>query len=93
MAGNVIVASLVPLQSVAIALVVLGAPAVVLTRDPLKQVVVNGFYGWTLVILFVVFAAPDVALSALVVNTVGYPIIVLIAIARIRAGKDKGGTE
>jgi uncharacterized MnhB-related membrane protein len=83
----VIVATLVPLQSVAIALVVLGAPAVALTRDPLKQIVVSGFYGWSLVILFVVLGAPDVALSMLVVSSVGYPLVVLVAIARIRAGK------
>jgi uncharacterized MnhB-related membrane protein len=80
----VILASLVPLQAVVLALVALGAPAVVLTRDPLKLVVVNGLYGWTLVLLFVVFGAPDVALSMLVVGAVGYPLVVLVAVARTR---------
>lgn len=86
-----ILASLVPLQSVILALVALGAPAVVLSRDPLRMIVVQSFYGWTLVILFVVFGAPDVALSMLVVGTVGYPLVVLVAVARTRAGKPKGG--
>jgi multicomponent Na+:H+ antiporter subunit A len=77
-------ASLVPLQAVVLALVALGAPAVVLTRDPVKLVIVNGIYGWALVLLFVVFGAPDVALSMLVVGAVGYPLIVLVAVARTR---------
>jgi energy-converting hydrogenase B subunit D len=85
----VIVASLVPLQATVLALVALAAPAVVLTRDPLRMIVVNGFYGWTLVILFSVFQAPDVALSMLVVGGLAYPLVVLIAIARVRAGRDE----
>jgi uncharacterized MnhB-related membrane protein len=77
-------ATLVPLQSVVLGLVGVGATAVVLTRDPLKMVVVNGLYGWTLVVLFVVLGAPDVALSMIVVGGVGYPLVVLVAIARTR---------
>jgi uncharacterized MnhB-related membrane protein len=80
----VIVATHVPLQSVTLALVALAATIVVLTRDVLRQILVNGLYGILLVILFTVFAAPDVALSMLVVSTVGYPLVVLIAIARSR---------
>jgi energy-converting hydrogenase B subunit D len=68
-------------------LVALAATAVVLTRDVLRQILVSGMYGLLLVILFTVLAAPDVALSMLVVSTVGYPLIVLIAIARSRSGK------
>jgi uncharacterized MnhB-related membrane protein len=80
----VIVATLVPLQAVALALVALAATLVVLTRDVQRQILVNGVYGILLVILFTIFAAPDVALSMLVVSTVGYPLVVLIAIARSR---------
>lgn len=79
-----IVATLHPLQYVVFGLVPLAATAVVLSRDVQRQIVVNGFYGLLLVILFTVFAAPDVALSMLVVSTVGYPLVVLIAIARSR---------
>ena len=79
-----IVASLVPLQATALAFVAVGAAAIVLMRDPLKMVVINGFYNWMLVILFVVFGAPDVALSMLVVGAVAYPLILLVAIARSR---------
>jgi uncharacterized MnhB-related membrane protein len=83
----VIVASLHPLQYVILLLVAAAATCVVLTRDVLQQIVVNGLYGLALVVLFTVFAAPDVALSMLVVSTVGYPLVVLIAIARSRGGK------
>ncbi len=86
-------ATLVPLQSTVLALVVLGAPAVVLTRDPLKMIVVNGLYGLVLVLLFVTFGAPDVGLSMLVVSTVAYPLVVLVAIARVRAGKPGQGEQ
>ena len=79
-----IVASLAPLQTVSLILVAVGATAVVLTRNVQRQILVNGFYGLLLVVLFVVLAAPDVALSMLVVSTVGYPLVVLIAIARSR---------
>jgi uncharacterized MnhB-related membrane protein len=88
-----ILATLVPLQSVALALVALGAPAVVLSRDPLKMIVVNGFYGLTLVLVFVLYGAPDVGLSMLVVGTVAYPLVVLVAIARVRSREGGDGDE
>jgi energy-converting hydrogenase B subunit D len=76
--------TLVPLQAVALALVALGAPLVVLTRDPLRQALVNGIYGVSLVCLFVVLQAPDPALSMLVVSGIGYPLVILAAVARVR---------
>jgi len=85
----VIVATLVPLQLTGLVLVALGAPAIAFTRDPLRQIVVAGLYSWALAILFVIFAAPDVALSMIVVGAVGYPLVVLVAIARTRKGKDE----
>jgi energy-converting hydrogenase B subunit D len=86
-----VLADLVPLQSIALALVALAAAAVVLTRDPLKMIVVNGLYGLVLALVFVLYGAPDVALSMLAVGTVAYPLVVLVAIARVRAreGEDE----
>lgn len=77
-------ATLVPLQLVSFGLVALGAPLVVLTRDPLRQSLVNGVYGVSLVCLFVVLAAPDPALSMAVVSGIAYPLVILAAIARSR---------
>lgn len=79
-----ILASLEPLQYTIFIVVAIAATAVVLTRDVQRQIVVNGFYGILLVVLLVVLAAPDVALSMLAVSTVGYPLVVLIAIAKSR---------
>jgi energy-converting hydrogenase B subunit D len=84
-------ATLVPLQATVIALVALASLAVVMTREPLRMLIVNGFYGWLLVLLFIVYGAPDVALSALVVMTVAYPLVVLVAIARVRSRKKGDG--
>jgi uncharacterized MnhB-related membrane protein len=80
-----VAATLVPLEAVVFALVALGAPVVVLTRDPLRQALVNGVYGVSLVCLFVVLQAPDPALSMLVVSGIAYPLVILTAIARVRA--------
>jgi len=86
-------ATLVPLQAVAFGLVALGAPLVVLTRDPLRQALVNGIYGVSLVCLFVVLQAPDPALSMLVVSSIGYPLVILAAIARVRSRDRTKGDE
>lgn len=71
------------LQAGLLALVALGAPAVVLTRDPLRQALVVGVYGLLLALLFFVLAAPDVALSEIVVCTVGVPLMILLALAKV----------
>ncbi len=79
-------ATLVPLQASVLGLVAIAATAVALCRNTLRQILLSGVYGLLLVLLFVVLQAPDVALSMLVVTTVAYPLIVLVAIARTRAG-------
>lgn len=86
-----ILATLVPLQLVSFGLVALGAPLVVLTRDPLRQSLVNGVYGVSLVCLFVVLAAPDPALSMMVVSGIAYPLVILAAIAHSRRQERKKG--
>jgi energy-converting hydrogenase B subunit D len=78
---------MIPLQLVAIGLVGLGALAVVAARDPLRQAILAGLYGLALVVLFVVFQAPDVALSELVVSTVAFPFILLTALAKLGRGR------
>ncbi len=75
------------LQAVALTLVLLTAAAVVFTTDPLRQAVVNGLFGLLLVVLFVTLAAPDVAISQLVVSTVAYPLVLLAAIYKVRKGR------
>jgi uncharacterized MnhB-related membrane protein len=72
------------LQVMAIVLVGAGGCAVALAYDPLRQALVNSVFGVLLVVLFTVFQAPDVALSALVVTTVALPFIILIALTKLR---------
>lgn len=72
------------IQIVALALVALGAWAVVSARDPTRQAVVASLYGLTLGILFFSFQAPDVALSNIVISAVALPTMILLAIAKTR---------
>jgi energy-converting hydrogenase B subunit D len=72
------------LQAFAVIAVALGAPAVVLSRDPLRQTIVLGAYGLLLAVLFMTFQAPDVALSQIVISMVGLPLMILLAISKIR---------
>jgi uncharacterized MnhB-related membrane protein len=84
-----VLATLEPLQGLVCVLAALAATAVVFTRNPLRQIVVNGVYGLVLTITFFVLQAPDVALSMLVVSTIAYPVIVMAAIIRVRARRER----
>lgn len=66
-------------------LVGVGGSAVVLTRDPLDQAIVASFYGLILGIMFLVFQAPDVALSQITVGAVALPLMIVLALAKVRA--------
>ncbi len=76
------------LQASALILVALGGTAVVLCRDPLRQAIVAGVFGLLLAILFFVFQAPDVALSEIVIGTVGVPVMILLTLAKLREHRD-----
>jgi uncharacterized MnhB-related membrane protein len=78
-----------PLQSVAILFVALGALLVVLARDVVRQALLFSLYGFALVVLFMVLQAPDVALSALVVSAIAYPLVLVGAIARVAAHRKR----
>ena len=72
------------LQVTVLVLVVAGATVVVRTRTRVRQVLALSVYGMLLAILFLVFQAPDVTLSELTVGAVALPIILLLAIAKVR---------
>lgn len=75
---------MIPLQAVALALVAVGGLAVVVARDVVRQALVNGFFGLSLVVLFLVFQAPDVALSAITVSSAAAPLVLTFAIVAVR---------
>ena len=76
------------LQIVMLVLVAVGATAVVLTRAPARQVIVLSGYGLMLAILFFVFQAPDVTLSELCVGAVALPIMLLLALGKVKKGEE-----
>jgi uncharacterized MnhB-related membrane protein len=85
------------LQIAALVAVALGGGAVVAASDPLRQTMVLGIYGMALTMLFFVFQAPDVALSEIVVSTVGLPVMILLALRKIneqeRRRRDADGED
>jgi energy-converting hydrogenase B subunit D len=77
---------MIALQVVCLLAVAVLGTAVVLTRDPLRQAAVAGILGLALSALFLALQAPDVALSMIVVGGILVPVLVLLAMARIREG-------
>ncbi|MGH9293433.1 MAG: hydrogenase subunit MbhD domain-containing protein [Acidimicrobiales bacterium] len=71
---------------VAIALIWVGiaGTAVVITRDPLRQAFVAGFFGLTLAALYLTLQAGDVALSQIVVGAMALPLMILLSLAKVR---------
>jgi energy-converting hydrogenase B subunit D len=72
------------LQVVSLLLVAAGGTAVVAVRDPFRQALVAGMYGLAMTVLFVVFQAPDVALSMAAVGAVALPLMIVLALAKTR---------
>jgi energy-converting hydrogenase B subunit D len=79
------------LHTVVLAVVAFTGTATVLVREPTRQLVVAGFFGLALAVLFFVFGAPDVALSQIAVATVAVPVMGLLTLARMarREGDDE----
>jgi uncharacterized MnhB-related membrane protein len=72
------------LQIVVLVLVAAGAVVVVRTKDRIRLVLTLSAYGIVLAVLFFAFQAPDVALSEITVGAVALPLILLLAIAKVR---------
>jgi uncharacterized MnhB-related membrane protein len=60
------------------------APCVVLTREPASQAIGISFYGLLLALMFFLYQAPDVALSQIVIGAVALPLMILLALAKMR---------
>jgi uncharacterized MnhB-related membrane protein len=77
------------LQIVALVGVAAGGAATVLVRDVVRQALVSGVFGLQLAFLFFSFQAPDVAMSQIVIATVAVPLMVLLALTKIRREEDE----
>ena len=65
-------------------LIGVSALGVVLTRAVTSQVLALSFYGLLLAVMFLVFQAPDVALSQVTVGAVALPLMVMLAQAKMK---------
>lgn len=76
------------IQIMVLLFIAAAATVVVMTRDPRAQAVVVSFYGLLLAILFFVFQAPDVSLSQIVIGAVAMPLMILLALTKIKKQED-----
>jgi len=76
------------LQTIILTFVAITGTAVVLVRRPVDQAVGLSFYGLILALMFFVFQAPDVALSQISIGAVALPLMILLALAKIRRDKE-----
>jgi energy-converting hydrogenase B subunit D len=72
------------LQATCLIVVAALGTLVVVTRDPLRQAAVTGIFGLALAALFLAVQAPDVALSQIAIGAIVVPVLVLLALAKIR---------
>ena len=73
------------LQITLLLLVAVGATAVVLIREQVRQVLALSVYGVLMAVLFLAFQAPDVTLSELTVGAVLLPILLMLTLAKVRS--------
>jgi uncharacterized MnhB-related membrane protein len=77
------------LQAITLIFVGVAATVVVLTREPVSQAILISFYGLLLAIVFVLFQAPDVAFSQIVIGAIALPLMILLALAKIKKQEDE----
>lgn len=68
----------------ALTLVAVAGTVVVVTDDPAPQAVMLSVFGLLLGVLFMTVQAPDVALSQIGVGTAIVPLMVMLAIRKVR---------
>ena len=76
------------LGALILVLVSIAGLGVVLTRDPARQAAVVSMYGLLLSLMFFVFQAPDVALAQITIGALVLPLMMLLALARIRRNRN-----
>lgn len=74
-------------RTVLLFMVGLAGTGVALSREPVQQAIAISYLGLMLTVLFVVFQAPDVALSQVVVGGVAFPLMVVLTVAKIRRSR------
>lgn len=67
-----------------LALIAVSAFIIVRTDDVTNQLLALGFYGLLFALMFFVFQAPDVALSQITVGAIALPLMIMLAITRMK---------
>lgn len=75
---------MIALSSGLMLLIAASGLIVVCTRDVMKQVLALSFYGIVMALAFFFFQAPDVALSQVVVGAVALPLMIMLALSRMK---------
>jgi energy-converting hydrogenase B subunit D len=70
--------------AITLTLVGVAGAAVVLTERPDRQAVTLSAFGLTMAVLFMSLQAPDVALSQIGVGTAIVPLMVMLAVRKVR---------
>ena len=74
---------MIAVQVVAIVLAAALGTATALVRDPFRQSLLSSLLGMLMICLFMIFQAPDPALSVLAATAVGSPVMVAITLAKV----------
>lgn len=84
---------LVIIQVTILVFVAVAGTSVVLTRDPVRQVVGLSFYGVILALLFFILQAPDVALSQITIGAVALPLMFMLSLSKVRRNREERERE
>jgi uncharacterized MnhB-related membrane protein len=79
-----------------LALIAVSAFVIVRTDNVTNQLLGLAFYGLLFALMFFVFQAPDVALSQITVGAVALPLMIMLAITRMKhrkALRDREGRD
>lgn len=74
-------------------LIAVSAFVIVRTDDVRNQLLALSFYGLLLGLMFFLFQAPDVALSQITIGAIALPLIVMLALTRMKYRKDVGAAK
>jgi energy-converting hydrogenase B subunit D len=74
-------------------LIAVSALAIVRTDDVRNQLLAVSFYGLLLGLMFFIFKAPDVALSQITIGAIALPLMLMLALTRMKHRESIGAEE
>jgi len=72
-------------QNIILIMIAVFGTAAVFMHSPVRQSIILSFYGMLLSIYFIALKAPEVALSEMVVGAVVIPLMILLALAKVKS--------